>query len=205
MRLTYATRVLCCGLSCLLVMPWTVPPLTAQETPPPAELNIVVVEGEGAINHVRQRASRDPMVRIEDENHRPLTGATVVFTLPTDGASGEFNGSKSTTLVTDKQGQVTARGLKVNQVPGQLQIHVNASYQGVRARTTITQFNMQVPGVKAGGSGKVIAILAIVGGAAAGGAFAAMHKSGTSPSSATVSPAAAIIITPGASTVGPPR
>lgn len=193
------------GLSYLLIFPWTLPFVRAQETPPPDQLSIVVVDGEGAINHVRQRASRDPIVRIEDERNRPIVGATVVFTLPADGASGEFNGSKTSTLVTDNQGQVVARGLKVNQTPGKLQIHVNASYRGVRSRTTITQFNMQVPGVRAGGSGKIIAILAIVGGAAAGGAIAVTHKSGTAAGAASATPAAAIGITPGTSTVGPPR
>lgn len=197
-------RWLRCGLSYLLMCPWTIPSIRAQETPTPNQLSIVVVDGEGAINHVRQRASRDPIVRIEDENHRPIAGATVVFTLPTDGASGEFSGSKTSTMVTDNQGQVIARGLKVNQNPGKLQIHVNASYRGVRSRTTITQFNMQVPGVKAGGSGKIIAILAIVGGAAAGGAIAATHKSGTAAGGPSI-PAVSIGITPGASTVGPPR
>ena len=206
MHLKYGPELLRCGLAYLLMFPCTLPSLKAQETPAPTQLNIVVVDGEGAINHVGQRTSRDPVVRIEDEDHRSLAGATVVFTLPTDGASGEFNGSKTTTLVTDNQGQVTVRGLKVNQVPGKLQIHVNASYRGVRARTTITQFNMQVPGVKAGGSGKLIAILAALGAAAAGGTVAATRRgsnnSGT-PSAAV--PPAAIGITPGASTVGPPR
>ena len=197
-------RWLRCGLSYLLIFTWTIPYIRAQESPP-EQLSIIVVDGEGAINHVRQRASRDPVVRIEDERNRPIAGATVVFTLPADGTSGEFNGSKTSTLVTDNQGQATARGLKVNQTPGKLQIHVNASYRGVRSRTTITQFNMQVPGVKSGGSGKIIAILAIVGGAAAGGAIAASRKGGTAAGGTPVTPAAAIGITPGTSTVGPPR
>src|ERR1035437_2705000 len=55
------------------------------------ELNIVVVEGEGAINNVRQRAARAPVVRVEEQNHKPIAGAAVAFTLPTGGASGEFS------------------------------------------------------------------------------------------------------------------
>ena len=201
-----SSRWLHCGVCALLSSPWTFPSLQAQEAPAPTQLSIVVVDGEGAINHVRQRASRDPVVSVEDESQRPIAGATVVFTLPADGASGEFNGSKTSTLVTDNQGKVIARGLKANQVPGTLQIHVNASYHGLASRTTITQFNMEVPGVKRGGSGKIIAILAIVGGAAAGGTIAATRKSGGGGGGAPAAvPAAAIGITPGTSTVGPPR
>ena len=53
------------------------------------ELNTVVVEG--AINNVRQRAARAPVVRVEEQNHKPIAGAAVAFTLPTGGASGEFS------------------------------------------------------------------------------------------------------------------
>lgn len=45
-------------------------------------LNLVIVEGEGAINNIRQRTARDPIVRVEDENHKPVAGAAVVFLLP---------------------------------------------------------------------------------------------------------------------------
>src|SRR5689334_3779718 len=134
MHFKHSPQLFRCGISCLLISQWTLTPLKAQETPPPAELNIVVVDGEGAINRIGQRSSRDPVIRIEDENHRPLTGAAVVFTLPTGGASGEFNGSKTSTVMTDNQGQAIARGLKVNHIPGTLPIHVNASYRSVRAR-----------------------------------------------------------------------
>ena len=47
-----------------------------------AELNIVIVEGEGATNNIRQRVARQPIIQVEDENHKPVAGAVVVFTLP---------------------------------------------------------------------------------------------------------------------------
>src|ERR1700751_107357 len=88
---------ICIGLAIALILP--VETLPAQDqTPPPAALNLLVVEGEGAINNIRQRVSRDPIVRVEDDNHKPIVGAVVVFTLPTEGATGEFGGgSKSVT------------------------------------------------------------------------------------------------------------
>jgi hypothetical protein len=174
----------------------------------PTELNIVVLEGEGATNNVRQRVARDPVVRVEDENHKPIAGAAVVFTLPTEGATGEFsNGAKSLTIMTDSQGRATAQSLRLNPVAGKVPIHVNASYRGLTARTSITQFSVLPPGAKAssssggGGHGGLIAVLVVIGAAAAGGgAYFATRNSnsavGTPPP--TVAP---IGITPGTGTI----
>jgi hypothetical protein len=198
-------RALCTALSYLLCLQAVLPHAYAQN--PPARLDIVVVAGEGAINNVGQRSSRDPVVRIEDENQKPVVGAAVVFTLPTEGPSGEFsNGDKTAILVTDSRGEAAAVGLKLNQVPGKLQIHVNASYRGQTARTNITQFNMAVPGKRARGSAKtIVAILAVAGAAAAGGVVASTRgsKSATAPTPAPVP--VPITISPAPGTVGPPR
>ena len=201
-HLKYGTKSLALGLSFLI----TLPPLHAQTLP--TELNIVVVEGEGAINNVRQRAARDPVVRVEDENHKPIAGAAVVFTLPTEGATGEFsNGSKSVTMITDSQGLATAQSLRLNQIAGKMPIHVNASYRGLTARTSITQFSELPPGAKAsaggGGHGALIAILVVLGAAAAGGgAYFATHKSTSSASVGTPTPTVVPIgITPGTGTI----
>ena len=174
----------------------------------PTQLSIVVVEGEGAINNARQRVTREPIIRIEDENHKPIAGAAVVFTLPTEGATGEFgNGSKNLTIMTDKQGLATAHGLKLNGLPGKVPIQVNASYRGLTARTTISQTSVLPPGAKAssggGGHGTLIAILVVVGAAAAGGgAYLATHKSGSSAPPVTIpSGPTPIGITPGTGTI----
>jgi len=185
--------------------------LPGQTQPMPTELNLVVVEGEGSIINVRQRVSRDPVVRVEDENHKPIVGAVVVFTLPTEGATGEFgNGSKTLTVMSDSQGLAKAQGLKVNQGGGKLPIHVTASFRSLTARTTLTQFVEVPPGTKVstrhGGSGKVIAILAVIGAAAAGGAVYATQrsKSGTVVNPPPAGPAA-IGITAGNGTIAPPH
>ena len=174
----------------------------------PTQLSIVVVEGEGAINNARQRVTREPIIRIEDENHKPIAGAAVVFTLPTEGATGEFgNGSKNLTIMTDKQGLATAHGLKLNGLPGKVPIQVNASYRGLTARTTISQTSVLPPGAKAssggGGHGTLIAILVVVGAAAAGGgAYFATHKNGSSAPPVTIpSGPTPIGITPGTGTI----
>src|SRR6476620_2298283 len=131
--LEYWTKSLALGLSFLITLPH------GQAQTMPTELNIVVVEGEGATNNVRQRVARDPIVRVEDENHKPIAGAAVVFTLPTEGATGEFaNGAKSLTVLTDRDGTAAAQGLKMNPVAGKIPIHINASYRSLTARATIT-------------------------------------------------------------------
>ncbi len=184
--------------------------LPAQTMPP--EINLVVVEGEGVVNHLRQRATHDPVVRVEDENHRPVSGAAVVFTLPVSGVTGEFlNGSKSLTVVTDEDGLAAAHGLKTNQVEGKLQIYVTASYRGLRGRALVNQFTMAAAGAdkthKKGG-GKTWAILVAIGAAAAAGcAVAATHKVSSPTSATTFTPAApaAITISPGTGSISPPR
>jgi hypothetical protein len=175
------------------------------------QLNLVIVEGEGAINNIRQRTAREPIVEVQDDNHRPVAGVVVVFTLPNQGAGGEFSGgAHSLTVITDDQGRAVARGFRPNGVRGQYQIRVNASYNGRTGSTTINQSN--VPGAGAGaaaagaGHGKLIAILAVVGGAAAAGAAIAATRSGGNNNSSTI-PAgpSATTITAGSTTVGAPH
>jgi hypothetical protein len=66
---------------------------------PAHTLNLVIVEGDGAINNIRQRTAREPIVQVEDENHKPVAGAAVIFLLPEHGAGGTFaDGSHSLTV-----------------------------------------------------------------------------------------------------------
>jgi hypothetical protein len=207
----HGVKPLAAGLCLLIALPLEV--FAKQDGPIPTQLNIVVVEGEGAVG-TGQRVNPEPLIRVEDENHKPLVGATVVFTLPTEGATGEFaNGEKTFIVPTGDSGQAAAKGLRVNQYPGKIPIHVSVSYKGLSARTIITLESVLPPGAKApspsssssGGHGKLIAILAIVGGAAAGGAaYFLTHKSGTSSSSSSSSISTGttpIGITPGNGTI----
>ncbi len=173
-------------------------PLQAQEAP--TKLNIVIVEGEGAINNVRQRVNREPIIQVEDENHKPVAGAAVVFLLPNDGASGVFtNGSRTLTTTTNNQGQAVAR-FRPNNVQGKMQIRVTASKNGQTTSTTISQANVvaAVTGVGLGLSAKLLIILAIAGAGVAGGVVAATRGGSSNPTQPTV-------ITPGAPGVGGPR
>src|SRR3982074_2607070 len=144
-------RILAAGLSCLLILQMGTTSLSAQADS--GKLNLVIVEGEGAINNVRQRVAREPIVQVQDENHKPVAGAAVTFLLPNQGAGAVFaDGSRSLTTVTDGNGQAVARGIKPNNVNGQYQIRVNASYQGQTANAVVNQANAITAAGAAGAS-----------------------------------------------------
>jgi hypothetical protein len=193
-------------LATVLIFQSAVSPVRAQDLSP-AGLNIVVVEGEGLVNHAREHAVHEPIVRVEDENHKPVAGASVVFTLPTEETTGVFaNGSQTYIATTDRNGLAAGKGMRLNLVSGKLVIHVTASYRSLAARATINQTNEGVAGAKSStgsGHGKLVAILVVVAAAAGGGAYYATHRNGTSPTSATstTAPPAAIGITAGNSTI----
>ncbi len=180
------------------------PPAPAQVLP--TQLNIVIVKGDGAVHDARQHLDTDPAVRVEDENHKPVANAVVAFTLPTEGATGEFaNHSRTITVITDSDGQAVAKGLRTNQVAGKVPIHVNVSYRGLMARANITEYNVTGEGAQAGhGHGKVVAILLILGAAAGGGAYFALRNNKSAPSGAAAV-ATPIGIAPGTGTIGAPH
>ena len=166
------------------------------------KLNITIVEGDGAVNNIRQRMAREPMVQVTDENRKPIAGAVVVFLLPNQGAGGAFaNGAKSLTTLTDANGNAVARGMQANRLSGQYQIKVTASHQGQTSSTSINMTNAVLTGAAATGiSMKLLLILAAGGATAAGIAVAASGGGGggTPPRQSTT-------VTPGTPTVGGPR
>ena len=171
----------------------------AEQDEAPTQLNIVIVEGDGAVNNLRQRVVREPIVRVEDQNHKPVAGAVVFFLLPGDGSGGAFaDGAKQLTVMTDSNGQAVARGIRPPNVSGQYKIQVTASKGNVSAHTTISQSSAVA--AAAGGaaiSGKWIAILAVAGGVAAGLAIG-LTRGGSSGATATA-------LSPGTATVGTPH
>ena len=168
-------------------------------------LRIVVIEGDGAINNIRLQRAKEPVVRVETEAGRPVSGAAVHFTAPSQGPGAIFgDGSPTATVLTDVEGRATGRGLRPNKTAGQFEIRVTASYQGVSATARIVQTNA-APVEISRGSSKKIAILAILGGAAAGGAAFAVRGSGKSAASVPAAAAASgTVITPGTPVLGAP-
>ena len=173
----------------------------------PTGLSINIVEGEGAINNIRQRVNREPIVQVEDQNHKPVAGAVVLFLLPDNGATGTFpDGSHMLMTVTDNQGRAVARGIRPNNQSGPMQIRVTASLQGLTASAVITQTNLAGAAAASGFAGlstaaKLAIILGIAGGAAAAGVIVATHGSGGGGGSSSPS---TITLTPGTPSVGGP-
>lgn len=178
--------------------------LPAQDTPAQTadgpKLNIVIIEGEDAINNISQRTAREAIVQVEDENHKPVAGALVTFALPNSGPTGTFaNGSQLFTATTDARGRAVMRGLRPSS-QGKMQIRVSATSDGKTGSTTLTQNNIAAAAAAAV-SAKLILILSLIGGAAAaGGIYAATRGGGGS-----TAPNNTVILTPGSPSVGPPR
>jgi hypothetical protein len=193
----------CLFLIFLLALNFTGLPAWGQN---PGSLQILIVEGEGAINNVKQRVNREPIVQVEDENHKPVAGAAIIFFLPNDGPGGVFaNGSTTLTTTTNAQGQAVARGIRFNNQAGSMQIRVAASFAGLTASAIITQTNAlgaSASGASSGGMSlttKLLIIGAVVGGGIAAGVIVA-NRGGTSTTTPTT-----VTITPGTVTVGGPQ
>jgi hypothetical protein len=192
----------CLFLTTLLLLNFCGLPASGQT---PTSLRIVIVEGEGAINNVKQRVNREPIVLVEDENHKSIAGASVTFFLPNQGPGGTFaNGTNSLTTSTNAQGHAVARGIRFNNQAGTMEIRVAASIGGQTASAIITQTNV-LGSAASGGSGggmsratKILILVAIAGGVA-GGVIAATHRGGSTTATPTTT------ITPGTVTVGAPQ
>ncbi len=173
---------------------------------PPAAIRLEVVEGEGAINSIAERRARDPVVKVTDNAGNPIAGANVTFVTPDLGAGASFPTGNIHTATTGADGVATGVGLRPNNIAGEFQIRVTASFRGQSATAAITQTNA-APAVKKKSGGTIIAILAVVAGGGAGAALALGRKSSTTPSTPTTptpptTPATTVV--PGTGSFGPP-
>ena len=177
-------------------------PAPCQNAPDPG-LRIVVVEGEGSINNIREHTAHAPVVRVMDESERPVPNATVNFLLPDSGPSGYFLESRThLTITTDPDGRAVARGLRPNNVAGRFQIRVSASAQGRTGTAMISQVNVAPAAAKKKSKTKYVIAALAAGGAV--GAVMAAKGGGGSGGSTPVTPTGTTI-TPGSPVFGPPR
>jgi hypothetical protein len=168
-------------------------------------LQIVVVEGQGAINNARTHTGRDPVVEVHDGTDAPVAGAVVTFQAPATGASAVFGSGNATLLTqTDASGRAVGRALRPNGVTGPFQIHVTASANGQTVSAVISQTNAVPAGEK---SNKKLWLIPIIAGAAAGGIFAGLHgkSSPASTGSTSIVTTSTGSIVPGAPSFGPPH
>ena len=169
----------------------------AQAPAQPNKLFIQILDGEGALNDIRSRTAREPIVQIEDENHKPIAGAVVIFTAPGSGPSAVFsNGLTSFQTTTGGDGRALAQGLKPNNVSGAFQIQVSATFGALSTVAVIDQTNIGKTSAQSHAThGLSIKVIAIVSGiAGAGVATGFLLNRGSH----------ADTITPGTPTVGAP-
>ncbi|HTV13735.1 MAG TPA: hypothetical protein VME68_03405 [Acidobacteriaceae bacterium] len=112
---------------------------------PPRSLQIIILDGEGALNNIQERTAREPIVQVQDHNHKPVAGASLLFAIHggADGASGSFAGGASTlSVTTDANGIGRAVGLSPNTLKGGWQIEVTATLGTLTATTLINEMNV---------------------------------------------------------------
>lgn len=117
------------------------PPSSARQLQPsPSSFHIAIIDGEGALNNIEGRVAREPIVQVEDQNHKRVPGAYVEFNSPNaPGAPGaEFaNGANTLTAKTNAAGQAVAHGLRNNGVPGRFDVRVVVKYAGQTVGTAL--------------------------------------------------------------------
>lgn len=197
------TRYLAVSLSKFLSIFLAISPVWAQSQGAgagspgsPATLQIQVVEGDGATYSVGSRATRGVTVLITDETGKPVSGATVNFTLPDGGPSGVFtSGTRAQLAMTQGDGKAAVWGMQWNHTQGPFEIRVTASKGQARAGTIVNALlsggtgntkearvtSSKTPGT--GGSRKWLWIGLAVAGAAAAGAVALTTKSSATTTS----------------------
>jgi hypothetical protein len=193
------------GALSTLSLAWAQSPSTVVQTDAakPKALLISIIDGEGALNDVRTRTAREPIVEVDDENHKPVAGALVLFAIDNGGSRtpfATFKGTQTLTVHTDAAGHATASGFQVTAKKGNFKISVHAGAAGVEATAIISEQNVDAGGSSGGAESAVKLshkrltwiMTGVVVGAAVGGIVYATEGSSSST------------ITPGTGTVGAP-
>lgn len=105
-------------------------------------LHIDILEGDGALNNIRQRDAREPVIQVTDENHKPVSGVAVLFLIHGggNGAGATFGGQAlSLTATTGVDGIARAPGMVLRQNPGTFTIGVTATLGALVATSVIHQ------------------------------------------------------------------
>ncbi|MES2390173.1 MAG: hypothetical protein V4555_00930 [Acidobacteriota bacterium] len=119
-------------------------PLPSAPSPAgPQKLEITILDGEGALNNIKQRVAREPIVQVQDENHKPVAGALILFSVRPgyNGASATFNGGATFSTRTDANGQAVGTGLLPNAIKGNFTITVTATLGALTVVALIHQMN----------------------------------------------------------------
>lgn len=167
----------------------------------PDGLTIRVIEGQGAINNVRTRTARAPVVELRDEQNKPVSGATVTFQTPFSGPGAAFGSERVLMTQTDSDGRAIGRGLVPNGATGPFEIHVTAVFNSKVASAAIRQINASPSEPR---SSKKLLWISLAVGATAAGVMAGTHGHG-GPADVPQTPSSTSTLTAGTSAFGPPK
>jgi len=183
--------------------------LPAQQAPPaakPGELEVTIIEGEGAKNNVRARTAIPPVIEVKDGG-KPVEGADVLIVLPAVGPGGSFHGwLKNQTVKTDAQGRAVVSGYTPNSEEGRFNIKVTATSGTKTGSAVISQSNVSGPGAAMSGGTKsrrgLWTAIGVIGAGALIGGVVAATRGDDSPSAAGKVP---VTVSAGPVTVAGPR
>ncbi len=124
----------------------------------PLTLRITILEGDNALNNIRQRTAREPIVQVEDANHKPVAGVAILFTSVRgpNGAGGTFDSFTNYKTVTNAEGKAVGRGFQPNTVTGQFTVNVEATLGTMMAAAVVIHEENTLP-AGAGGSSTELA------------------------------------------------
>jgi len=105
-----------------------------------------VPQGDKGDHRTNTRYATDIVVVVKDWLDRPVPGAQVVLTLPSDGAGAVFvNGDRTMQAFTDAEGKTQIAGLCANNIQGQFNIRATGSFGGESVTKPITETNYPPP------------------------------------------------------------
>src|SRR5262245_47474881 len=111
---------------------------------PQGGVKLIVLRGSETENVINEIPPEPLVVRVVDASNRPISGATVVFTAPSNGPGGTFPTGASFTNISDEEGRALGLLYHPNAIEGSYTIQVRAEFAGQSAMTTIRQSNVLV-------------------------------------------------------------
>jgi hypothetical protein len=162
-----------------------------------AGLKVIVLSGDGEENVINDIPPQPFAVRVVDAANRPVIGATVLFTTPSNGPGGAFPTGLTFSTISDEEGRALGLLYRPNSMDGSYTIQVRADYRGESAMATIRQSNVLVKKSKMSNKRKFV-FVALAG---AGAAIAATGLGGGG-SSGTPARSPTPTITFGGSSIG---
>lgn len=115
---------------------------TALEAQQAEALKISIIEGQGGVNSLKQKAGSPIVVEVRDETGRVVPAARVEFTTPGSGPTGSVEGKHTFLAWTDTVGRARVANLVPNG-EGSFPVTVEARFAGKIGKTTFNENNSQ--------------------------------------------------------------